>query len=171
MPFLILSGMFLSHSYESSKCFHGRPHTFKGSWYSSVFVHYYPKYGWAESDHDVDKHYAIPPTWKDQPASHFEIPLETRGTGVTEPSCPNNWCATDHTIKWSGPAEKGYWHAPNMEKYPFEPKKIVCEDSEDLCSEWSSWDSDECKRNPGFMLVHCKKSCGACTGDAKRDEL
>ena len=30
--------------YESSKCFHGRPHRFKGSWYSSVFVHYYPKY-------------------------------------------------------------------------------------------------------------------------------
>jgi hypothetical protein len=58
-----------------------------------------------------------------------------------------------------------------MEKYPFEPKKIVCEDSEDFCSEWTSWDTDECKRNPGFILVHCKKSCGACTGDAKRDEL
>ena len=24
--------------YESSKCLHGRPHTFKGSWYSSIFV-------------------------------------------------------------------------------------------------------------------------------------
>jgi hypothetical protein len=24
--------------YESSKCFHGRPHYFKGSWYSSIFV-------------------------------------------------------------------------------------------------------------------------------------
>lgn len=31
--------------YESSKCFHGRPHTFKGSWYSSIFTHYSPV-GW-----------------------------------------------------------------------------------------------------------------------------
>jgi len=29
--------------YESSKCFHGRPRKFNGSWYSSIFVHYYPK--------------------------------------------------------------------------------------------------------------------------------
>ena len=29
--------------YESSKCLHGRPTRFKGKWYSSIFVHYYPK--------------------------------------------------------------------------------------------------------------------------------
>jgi hypothetical protein len=28
--------------YESSKCFHGRPHKFNGSWYSSIFVHFNP---------------------------------------------------------------------------------------------------------------------------------
>ena len=28
--------------YESSKCFHGRPKKFNGSWYTSVFSHYYP---------------------------------------------------------------------------------------------------------------------------------
>jgi len=31
--------------YESSKAFHGRPRKFKGKWYSSIFVHYYPV-GW-----------------------------------------------------------------------------------------------------------------------------
>jgi len=28
--------------YESSKCMHGRPKAFKGQWYSSIFIHYYP---------------------------------------------------------------------------------------------------------------------------------
>jgi len=28
--------------YESSKCLHGRPKKFNGSWYTSVFTHYYP---------------------------------------------------------------------------------------------------------------------------------
>uniref|UniRef100_A0A7S4MID0 Fe2OG dioxygenase domain-containing protein n=2 Tax=Odontella aurita TaxID=265563 RepID=A0A7S4MID0_9STRA len=28
--------------YESSKCLHGRPRNFTGSWYSSIFVHYHP---------------------------------------------------------------------------------------------------------------------------------
>jgi hypothetical protein len=29
--------------YESSKALHGRPRAFKGKWYSSLFVHYYPQ--------------------------------------------------------------------------------------------------------------------------------
>jgi prolyl 4-hydroxylase len=29
--------------YESSKLFHGRPRRLNGSWYSSIFVHYYPR--------------------------------------------------------------------------------------------------------------------------------
>jgi len=32
--------------YESSKLWHGRPKRLNGSWYSSIFVHYYPKHGW-----------------------------------------------------------------------------------------------------------------------------
>jgi prolyl 4-hydroxylase len=32
--------------YESSKVWHGRPKRFNGSWYSSVFAHYYPTHGW-----------------------------------------------------------------------------------------------------------------------------
>ena len=30
--------------YESAKCLHGRPHPFVGEWYSSIFIHYVPKY-------------------------------------------------------------------------------------------------------------------------------
>jgi hypothetical protein len=36
--------------YESSKCLHGRPKKFKGKWYSSIFVHYYPANNWSVSD-------------------------------------------------------------------------------------------------------------------------
>lgn len=163
--------------YESSKCFHGRPYRFKGSWYSSVFVHYYPKYSWKETNHDLEKHYAVPPNWRDEPTHHFETPLQMIGTGMKEPSCPNDWCQTQHTIKWSGPAEDGYWIAPNMEKYPFDPKPVKCEDLNEECESWASWDSNECKKNAGFMLVNCKKSCNACTPEAlatssgKRGEL
>jgi hypothetical protein len=151
--------------YESSKCFHGRPHTFKGSWYSSVFVHYYPKFGWTDMNHDLEKHFAVPPNWKKKPTQHFEIPLEMVGTGMKEPSCPNNWCQTQYTQKWSGPAEEGYWIVPAKVKSPFEPKKQLCVDNEPDCEWWISWDTDECKRNSEWMLVHCKKSCGACTLD------
>ncbi len=35
--------------YESSKCLHGRPKRFKGKWYSSIFVHYYPAENWEVS--------------------------------------------------------------------------------------------------------------------------
>jgi hypothetical protein len=157
--------------YESSKCFHGRPHRFKGSWYSSVFVHYYPKYGWKETKHDLEKHYAVPPVWNIPPTHHFEVPLEMVGTGMKEPSCPNDWCQTQHTIKWSGPGEDGYLTDPTGDKYPFDPKPLVCEDSHKDCSSWASWDSDECSRNPGYMLTHCKKSCGDCTANAGNDEL
>jgi len=44
--------------YESSKCFHGRPRRLNGSWYSSIFVHYYPKHGWYEKNHALESHYS-----------------------------------------------------------------------------------------------------------------
>jgi hypothetical protein len=158
--------------YESSKCFHGRPHTFNGSWYSSVFVHYFPKYGWAEQDHNIEKHYAVPPHWRDAPTDHIETPLKMVGTGLSEPSCPNSWCPTQQTVKWSGPAEHGYWISPSGEKFPFDPKKPECKDQEPaLCAVWMGWDTNECVSNSGYMLTHCKKSCGACTPDEPNEEL
>jgi hypothetical protein len=53
--------------YESSKCFHGRPRPFKGTWYSSIFVHYYPR-GWERVDHKLETHYRVPPHWRQDPA-------------------------------------------------------------------------------------------------------
>ncbi|KAG7374256.1 hypothetical protein IV203_013351 [Nitzschia inconspicua] len=160
--------------YESSKVFHGRPRKFNGSWYSSVFVHYYPKYGWAESDHDVEKHYAVPPIWHEDPKHHFEVPLEVLGTGMREPTCPNGWCQTQHSIYWDGKttkSEHGKWIAPTGEKFDFVPKRVECKDLDEQCPLWASWETDECKKNPGFMLVHCKKSCNACTIPGGNDEL
>lgn len=158
--------------YESSKCFHGRPHKFNGSWYSSVFVHYYPKYGWAEIDHGRERFYAVPPHWNLQPPQQkYEIPLQMVGTSMKEPTCPNEWCATQHTIKWSGPAEEGFYTTPTFEKIPFHPAPIECRDNHPRCSEWAEWTTNECTRNSGYMLVQCKKSCGACTVDGAADEL
>ena len=149
--------------YESSKLVHGRPHTFNGSWYSSVFVHYHPKYGWENTEETrIAKKWAIPPSWVDEPTTHFEIPLQMTGTGMTEPTCPNRWCQSQYSIKWSGPGEVGKWIAPNGQRYPFDPKPIVCEDLEYECAEWVSWTSNECERNPSYMLKNCRKSCDMC---------
>lgn len=115
--------------YESSKCFHGRPKSFNGSWYTSLFIHYYP-IGWDEINHELEAHYAVPPVWDvDPPKSKSSTTLRDHnnnvlptlalaGTSMKEPDCPNSWCRTMNTIKWSGPGEHGYWIAPNMERYP-----------------------------------------------------
>jgi hypothetical protein len=156
--------------YESSKCFHGRPRTFNGSWYSSVFAHYYPKHGYKDTFNKREKVYAIPPHWNDEPTTHYETPITMHGTTMEEPSCPNGWCETQHTKKWSGPGEEGFLVVPTGEKIPFEPKKIVCEDINKECTNWVSWPTNECDKNPIFMLKNCRKSCNACSVPI-RDEL
>lgn len=93
--------------YESSKCLHGRPHTFKGSWYSSIFVHYYPV-GWKEKDVEKEVHYAIPPHWsKDAQWETDHDKLVMSGTSFKEPDCKNVWCALENSVKWRGPAIEG----------------------------------------------------------------
>ena len=72
--------------YESSKCFHGRPRPFNGTWYSSVFVHYYPTHGYKETFDEMGKVNRIPPHWADEPTSQYEIPLRMHGTTMEEPS-------------------------------------------------------------------------------------
>lgn len=114
--------------YESSKCFHGRPRPLNGSWYTSVFVHYYPKEDWFHIDHDLAAHYAIPPNWRDETTvdrSPTTNPLEMVQTSFIEPGCPNQWCRTEDTIKWSGPAEHGWLTLPNQERVPFHPPEGV----------------------------------------------
>jgi len=101
--------------YESSKCFHGRPRRFNGSWYSSVFVHYYPKHGWMDVDRELESHYAIPPIWRRPPSSYEQEQterLEMRATSMIHPNCPDNWCLTKNAIKWGGPGEEGFWIDP-----------------------------------------------------------
>jgi hypothetical protein len=156
--------------YESSKCFHGRPRKFIGSWYSSVFVHYYPKHGYKETFDDWSSVYALPPHWDQVPASHFEIPLKMHGTAYEEPDCPNGWCATEYSKKWSGPAEEGYFIDPTGAKIPLAPQKEACIDKDQSCSSYLEKNSEECDANPRYMLQHCAKSCRVCTPD-NHDEL
>lgn len=111
--------------YESSKCVHGRPTKFNGAWYTSVFVHYYPKEGWKEIDHDLEAHYAIPPHWNINPVGKLTQPkLEMIETSFAEPECPHSWCRTQDTIQWSGPAEHGFIIHPNQKRAPFSPKIV-----------------------------------------------
>jgi hypothetical protein len=108
--------------YESSKCFHGRPKPFNGSWYTSVFAHYYPADGWYDQPHSLEAHYAIPVEWNNEPPAEKKYnELEMVGTTMREPNCPNYWCNTKDTVKWGGPAEEGFLILPNMERIPFLP--------------------------------------------------
>lgn len=38
--------------------------------------------------------------------------------------------------------------------------RVPCIDEEKRCPEWSA--KGECKKNPRYMLVHCRKSCSSC---------
>ena len=156
--------------YESSKCFHGRPRTFIGSWYSSVFVHYYPKYNYQENFDRYAHLYPVPPHWVHEPTTHFEIPMRMHGTSYEEPECPNGWCATEYSKKWSGPAEHGYFIDPTGAKIPFEPLP-ACVDKDHACSQYLARNSEECGVNPGYMLKNCAKSCQACPTPGDHDEL
>lgn len=100
--------------YESSKCFHGRSRKFVGSWYSSIFVHFYPKYGWKQIDHKLEANYAVPPAWKEPPKSHEHNKLVMAGTSMKHPDCADEWCLTKDSIKWSGPGKHGKYIDPNF---------------------------------------------------------
>lgn len=111
--------------YESSKCWHGRPKRLNGSWYSSVFVHYYPKGGWYDMNHELEAHFAVPPIWRSPPSRpRKHNRLEMIGTSMIEPDCEHQWCRAADSIKWSGPGEEGFWIAPNGEKFPFNPQIV-----------------------------------------------
>ena len=93
--------------YESSKCLHGRPRRFNGSWYSSLFVHYHPL-DWDVETASLEAHYAIPPHWSTpEPPDDQWDELDIVGASLKEPTCPDEWCATKNTVKWHGPAIDG----------------------------------------------------------------
>jgi len=158
--------------YESSKCFHGRPRPLNGSWYSSVFVHYYPTHGYKDNFDDLAKVNRIPPNWSDEPTTQYEIPLQMHGTTMEEPMCPNYWCNTKHSKKWSGPGEEGYVLNPDGTKRVLNTSKDACVNKHSDCALWASWDSKECDVNAAYMKTNCARSCGACTiGSISSDEL
>lgn len=108
--------------YESSKCLHGRPKMFKGGWYSSIFIHYYPAVGWQETDHTMEAHYIVPPDWTEVRKEKKETPLKMVGTSFKEPMCPNAWCGTQNAVKWSKKGEDGWWIDPDGVSHSFKPK-------------------------------------------------
>lgn len=105
--------------YESSKCLHGRPKVFNGSWYTSVFTHYRPDTDeWRNTDQLLESHYAVPPIWSDRDSSYLsnyeqrtgekiKSPLVMVGTSMKEPACEHNWCALENSVKYSGPTVYG----------------------------------------------------------------
>jgi len=105
--------------YESSKCFHGRPSKFNGSWYSSIFVHYYPADdSWMQTDRLMEAHYGVPLNWHDKPDWEQQSPkAQVFGTSLREPECENNWCELKNAVKWRGPAEYDYVLTTGNHKY------------------------------------------------------
>lgn len=93
--------------YESAKNFHGRPTKFIGDWYTSLFVHFYPKGEWNRENHDLDAHWAIPPNWADVIPDDVYPALEVVGTSMLEPDCASSWCHLLNAVELEGPGEYG----------------------------------------------------------------
>jgi hypothetical protein len=113
--------------YESAKCLHGRPKPLRGSWYSSVFVHYRPV-GWSDADHKEAARNALPPNWEIDPDPNTRVEHELmalRGTCLMELNCPNYWCRSNPgtTVKWGGPGKEQVWIDPEFNEHSFHPSK------------------------------------------------
>jgi hypothetical protein len=106
--------------YESSKCFHGRPTKFNGSWYSSLFIHYYPDIpDWVDLDWDREISTLIPPGWNDAPGWETHLPpLLVNSGAIREPTCLNDWCNLIDAIPWKGPAEMDFVITSGSRKLP-----------------------------------------------------
>ena len=89
--------------YESSKCFHGRPKRYNGTWYSSLFIHYYPV-NWDADRVERESHYRIPPKWNYVPILESDLEeLVVTETSFKEPECEHGWCGIKETTKWKRP--------------------------------------------------------------------
>ena len=95
---------------------------FNGTAYSSIFIHYYPSQGWQETDHFMEAHFAIPPSWTENVQEKTATPLVMLGTSFKEPSCAHAWCRSENMVEWHGPAKEGLIMAPDTE-IPFHPKQ------------------------------------------------
>ena len=111
--------------YESSKCMHGRPRKFIGSWFCNVIGHYHPVDDhWNSLNHQAEAEYAIPPHWSQDPSTTSSHPEIVYAGGMEEPECQNRWCKTENPdVVWDyGMAgdEAGYWVDPTYQKHTFE---------------------------------------------------
>jgi hypothetical protein len=96
--------------YESSKCRHGRPKKFNGTFYSSLFLHYYPKYDWNTENRLLDIHYRIPSSdiWLKSAERTANDTTSTNEMALIslcmkEPLCEHEWCRLKDSLKWYGP--------------------------------------------------------------------
>eukprot|EP00873_Tetraselmis_striata_P017154 jgi/Tetstr1/437418/TSEL_026100.t1 len=68
----------------------------------------------------------------------------------------------------------GHFMIDSLEGHVFVIASRSCADDNGDCDAWAA--RGECRANPGFMLEHCRRACGACTdGDGaannRKDEL
>jgi hypothetical protein len=96
--------------YESAKCLHGRPRRFDGEWYTSIFVHYYPR-TMDSTYRALDVHYRVPPHWGESVETEpVEDDFEMIDTFCKEPTCHDEWCALQESVVIRGPGP-GYGQA------------------------------------------------------------
>ena len=74
----------------------------------------------------MEGHFAIPAGWEQDiaPEDKSATPLVMLGTSFKEPSCPNDWCRGEQSIKWSGPAEDGVWIDPMGKRHEFHAERV-----------------------------------------------
>ena len=113
--------------YESAKNLHGRPIPFRGSWYTSLFIHFRPKDPqWIEDDYELNVRSAIPPNWQTIIASDISNSypeLAMVGTSMLEPECPNFWCNLEHAVSWEGPGTYGTVLTAHGKQYSLHGRK------------------------------------------------
>ena len=81
-----------------------RPKKFNGSWYSSLFIHYYPV-DWDGHKVQMDSHFRVPSIWAiTEPKDPDLDELVTIESSYKEPACKDHWCALENSVKWYGPA-------------------------------------------------------------------
>lgn len=88
--------------YESSKLLHGRPRTMNGEYYTSLFLHYYPK-NWEAERFLQDIHYRVPPSWVDAVLridGDETSTLSVIDSTFKELECEDSWCGLVDSKKW-----------------------------------------------------------------------
>ncbi|KAL1505123.1 hypothetical protein AB1Y20_008882 [Prymnesium parvum] len=106
--------------YESSKCLHGRPRTFRGRYYASIFVHYMPVDWGSRGVSTEDAMFAVPPSWLQDEDEGARATLEALGvqpealprlalasTALYEPECEEKWCALGASVRLDPPRAAG----------------------------------------------------------------